>query len=116
MVNQQAMFELLRKLGVKCDIVGNGEDAVRAAITGKYDLVLMDKEMPKLDGIQAAIQIRQYEEINGGHVPIVALTGTVSLDDRTQCLNAGMDEFLTKPVRMRELNDLMKKMTSKRKL
>ena len=99
-VNQRVVRGLLEKLGCAVTIADDGVHAVRAAATGKFDLVLMDCQMPELDGFAATQQIRARQL---RHVPIIALTAGVMEGDRERCLSAGMDEFLRKPVRLEEL-------------
>ena len=72
---------------------------------GLFDLVLMDLQMPEMDGIEATRAIRELEEEQGGHIPIIALTAHVMHGDRERCLEAGMDAFLAKPVRAEELDE-----------
>jgi PAS domain S-box-containing protein len=99
-VNQRVVRGLLEKLGCKVTIVENGLQAVDALTSSTFELVLMDCQMPELDGFAATqrIRARQLE-----HVPIIALTAGVMDGDRERCLAAGMDEFLRKPVRLEEL-------------
>jgi signal transduction histidine kinase/CheY-like chemotaxis protein len=101
-VNQKVAQLMLTKLGHRVDIVGNGVEAVRAVRLGSYDVVLMDLQMPELDGLGASRRIRQ--EIASDRQPhIIAMTASVLIEDRTACAAAGMDDYLAKPVRPREL-------------
>ncbi len=108
-VNQEAAIELLRRAGHPCDAVGNGREAVEAALSGRYDLILMDCQMPEMDGFEATRRIREHERQGrvlsraGGRIPIVALTANAIKGDRERCLEAGMDEYLAKPIDTREL-------------
>ncbi|WP_374338839.1 response regulator [Leeia sp.] len=94
-VNQRLVTLLLEKLGYRVDVVDNGRKAVSAASMGNYPLILMDCQMPELDGLEATRQIRAQ----GLSMPIIALTANAFESDRLDCLNAGMNDFLTKPVR-----------------
>jgi PAS domain S-box-containing protein len=103
-VNQRLALRLLEKMGHRITLVDNGLDAVERA--GQVDLVLMDVQMPGLDGLSATRRIRQREQAQGGHVPIIAMTARAMQGDRERCLEAGMDDYLSKPVdgeRLRQL-------------
>jgi len=92
---------MLTKLGHRVEIASNGAEAVAAVARGRFDVVLMDCLMPELDGYEATTRIRAAER--GGRLPIVALTASATVDDRERCLAAGMDDFISKPVRLAEL-------------
>ena len=94
-VNQMVVGEMLRRLGYAADLVGDGRAAVEAFVRGGYDLVLMDCQMPEMDGFAATAAIRAE---GGPRVPIVALTANALAGDRERCLAAGMDDYLTKPI------------------
>ena len=95
-VNQQVAVELLALAGVVVDVAGDGRSAVEAAAARVYDLILMDVQMPVLDGLEATRQIRRLP--GREHTPIVAMTANAFEDDRQACLDAGMDDHLAKPV------------------
>ena len=98
-VNRRIAMVFLQKAGFVVDTVGNGREAVTAAATGRYALVLMDVQMPEMDGLSAAEAIRQQEAAAGWpRLPIVAMTANAMNGDRELCLAAGMDDYLSKPV------------------
>jgi ammonium transporter len=103
-VNQIVAAEMLKRFGVDCDIVNNGRQAVDAIATGGYDLVLMDCQMPEMDGFEATRLVRADEDAGrlrarrGERTPIVALTANAIKGDREKCLDAGMDAYITKPI------------------
>jgi signal transduction histidine kinase/DNA-binding response OmpR family regulator len=103
-VNQAVAAGLLQQFGCLVDIVENGREAVRAALATRYDVILMDCQMPVLDGYAATKEIRQSAAT---YVPIIALTANVLESDRDSCLLAGMDDHLAKPLRPRELGDAL---------
>ncbi|MGH9652822.1 MAG: response regulator, partial [Bryobacteraceae bacterium] len=94
---------LLEKEGHTAIVAWNGREAFELFRKQTFDLVLMDVQMPELDGFQAAEAIRGYEETTGTRVPIVALTAHAIVGDRERCLAAGMDGYLAKPIRLHEL-------------
>ena len=101
-VNQKVARGTLERLGYQVDIVANGADAVAAWETGHYDLILMDCQMPVMDGYQATREIRSRER-GASHVPIVALTADAMKGAEQQCRDAGMDDYLTKPFNRAQL-------------
>jgi CheY-like chemotaxis protein len=102
-VNQVYASELLTRGGHTVTIANNGREAVEHFRKGGYDVILMDVQMPELDGLGATKLIRDIEGAAGGHIPIIAMTAHARPEDRIECLNAGMDEYLTKPVRKKDL-------------
>ncbi|MFO0747454.1 MAG: response regulator [Myxococcota bacterium] len=98
--NQKYAVALLERMGHRCAVVENGREAVRAALQEAFDLVLMDVMMPEMDGLEAtrAIRERELEARPGRHLPIVALTADVLGGARDECMRAGCDDFLEKPV------------------
>jgi CheY-like chemotaxis protein len=101
--NRQVALRLLERRGHTAVGVENGRDAVTAAQEARYDVILMDVQMPVMDGLQATGHIRSHEAVHGIHTPIVALTAHAMDSDRARCLNAGMDEYLAKPFRPEKL-------------
>ncbi|MCP9470869.1 MAG: response regulator [Nitrospira sp.] len=101
-VNQKVAVRMLEKLGYRVDVVTNGREAVEAVSRVSYAMVLMDCQMPVMDGLQAATEIRR-QEAHGVHLPIIAMTANVAVDDRAACLAAGMDDFVSKPVHAQTL-------------
>lgn len=97
-INQMVACKFLQKLGFEVEIARNGREAVEAASRTSYDAILMDCEMPEMDGYDATRAIRQRETGQNRHIPVIALTGHASVDDERVCVDAGMDAVLTKPV------------------
>ena len=95
-INQEISRLLLEEAGLRVDLAGNGEEAVHRVEMQAYALILMDMQMPVMDGLEATRQIRQ--RANGAQVPILAMTANAFADDRERCLAAGMDDFVAKPV------------------
>lgn len=105
-VNQELAIEILSTSGYRCDVVPNGREAVERLASSEYDLVLMDMQMPEMDGIEATRRIRQSTTDTAGsrrEVPIIALTANAMQRDRQQCLDAGMNDYLSKPLNPVEL-------------
>jgi two-component system sensor histidine kinase/response regulator len=115
-VNQMLAVRLLQKRGHAVTVTGNGREALDALEHGKYDLVLMDVQMPEMDGIEATMAIREREKLTGRHQPVVALTALVIKGDKQRCLDAGMDGYLSKPIRQQELDEVLEKFSSSLKL
>jgi CheY-like chemotaxis protein/HPt (histidine-containing phosphotransfer) domain-containing protein len=110
-VNRLLVTALLGKRGHTIVPVGNGREAVDAIAGGTFDLVLMDVQMPEMDGLEATAAIREAEQVTGGHVPIIALTAHAMKGDREACLAAGADGYLSKPVNVTELFELIDDLT-----
>ena len=101
--NQALVAALLKQKGHRVSIVGNGRQAADRAVLESFDLILMDVQMPEMSGLEATAVIRDHERTTGRHVPIVALTARAMAGDREQCLAAGMDAYVSKPLRPDEL-------------
>ncbi len=106
-VNQMLVARLLEKRGHTVKIVANGREALESLEQGTYDLVLMDVQMPEMDGFEATGELRKREKQTGLHIPVIALTAHAMLGDRERCLESGMDGYLSKPIRAQELDDLL---------
>jgi PAS domain S-box-containing protein len=108
-VNQKVATLILEKRGHKVTVVPDGRQAVEALGRGRFDLVLMDVQMPELDGYAATAEIRKMEGESGGHIPIVAMTAHAMKGDREKCLAAGMDDYISKPIYPEELYRTMER-------
>ena len=108
--NQKVAVRMLEQLGYRADTVADGREAVTALGVVPYDIVLMDVQMPEVDGFEATRQIRERERGTGRHVPIVALTAHVQSSDRDRCLEAGMDAYVAKPLLPRTLADVIERL------
>jgi len=106
-INQKVMLKLLDSLGLGADVASNGLEAVEAAARQDYDLILMDVQMPELDGLDASRRIRAQQRADGARPRIVALTANATEEDRRACLAAGMDDFATKPIRRQVLAEVL---------
>jgi PAS domain S-box-containing protein len=104
-VNQTLAIHVLKREGHQVEIAGSGHEALALLEKSDFDLVLMDVQMPDLDGLQATAHIRARERASGKRLPIVAMTAQAGDSDRERCLRAGMDAYLTKPVRVSELRN-----------
>lgn len=112
-INQKIIQYSLTNAGYKVDIAQNGQEAVDMYHKGGYNLVLMDVQMPVLDGFEATAHIRDFEQKNpkANHTPIIALTANAMKGDREKCLDAGMDEYLSKPFTPNDLVNIIKSVT-----
>ncbi len=124
-VNQKVATKMLDKLGYRVDVVANGEEATEAVTRIAYDVILMDCQMPEMDGHEAtrAIRARESLEAKGEgdkkdshnsarlrpHIPIIALTANAMKGDRERCMESGMDDFLSKPINMEQLNEILQR-------
>ena len=103
-VNQKLALVLLRKLRHRVTLANNGQEAVQQLEKRSFDLILMDVQMPVMGGLEATAVIRALEESTAGHIPIVAMTAHAMAGDRERILAAGMDDYISKPIRFDELN------------
>jgi len=108
-LNRTVIERMLRRLGYRCDFADNGEQALQSAARSEFSGVLMDCQMPVMDGYEATRQIREAEQGQGAHLPIIAVTANALADDRERCLRAGMDDYLKKPVRQHELRSMLER-------
>jgi len=102
-VNQVLAKRLLEKRGHSVVVAGNGKEALAALEKQSFDLVFMDVQMPEMDGLEATAAIRAKEKISGNHLAVIAMTAHAMVGDRERCLDAGMDDYITKPIRLDEL-------------
>lgn len=102
-INQRVATRILEKRGHTVVAVSNGQEAVQSLECEKFDLVLMDVQMPEMDGLEATAAIRRTERRTGSHVPIIAMTAHAMKGDRERCLEAGMDDYVSKPVDAQQL-------------
>jgi PAS domain S-box-containing protein len=108
-VNQKVAMRMLEKLGCRVDVVANGREALDVLEQHPYDLVFMDCQMPELDGYAATKAVREREQQTGSHIPIIAMTANALQGDRETCLEAGMDDYVSKPVQAAELLAMLQK-------
>ncbi len=109
-VNQLLARRLLERNGHTVVLAGNGREAVHLLQTEAFDIALMDVQMPEMDGFEATQAIRERERVSGEHLPIVALTAHAMKGDEERCLAAGMDGYITKPLRPKELFAIIDKL------
>lgn len=114
LVNQQVALRMLQRLGHSVAVAANGKEALELLKQERFDIVLMDVQMPELDGISATRQIRQREQGTGQQLPIIALTAHAMTGDRERFLSAGMSDYLAKPIRPEELTQMIEKWRPRR--
>jgi CheY-like chemotaxis protein len=108
LVNQRVAQKMLERLGLTVDLAGNGQQALEAVARRAYDVILMDCEMPDMDGFEATTRIRDREPEGARRVPIIAVTASATESARQRCYAVGMDAFLAKPLRLQELLDTLR--------
>lgn len=106
-INREVALRQLGKLGFAAQAVSDGRQAVEAALSGQFDIVLMDCQMPNMDGFEATRAIRKREAHTGDHIRIIAMTANALAQDRQACLDAGMDEYISKPVTLDALGRVL---------
>jgi len=111
-VNQVLAVRLLEKQGHTVTVAGDGRVALAALEKQAFDLVLMDVQMPVMDGFEATAGIRSQEKATGAHIPIIAMTAHAMKGDRERCLAAGMDGYIAKPIQPKELYETLERFLS----
>jgi CheY-like chemotaxis protein len=109
LVNQTIAVRLLQRQGFAVELAANGHEAVENFGQKPFDAILMDVQMPEMDGFEATVAIRQLEKASGTHIPIIAMTAHAMKGDRERCLSNGMDGYISKPVRPSELFSVIQK-------
>jgi len=112
-INQKIIILSLKNIVKKIDVANNGEEALNLFKKEKYDLILMDLQMPIMDGFIATKKIREIENNSSNHTPIIAVTANALLGDRDKCIDAGMDDYISKPFKIDVLIDKMSKLILK---
>jgi len=110
--NQKLAMLLLTKLGYQVQLANNGQEAVDGVRRDSYDLILMDCQMPEMDGFEATMQIRQLEKGTVEHIPIIAMTANAMQGDREKCLSVGMDDYISKPINPKQLKQILERWSS----
>jgi CheY-like chemotaxis protein len=112
-LNQKVALGVLRKIGYQADVAFNGQEVLAALEKAPYDLILMDVQMPEIDGFEATRVIRQKEKMTGQHTPIIAITAHAMTGDRELCLEQGMDDYVSKPIQSKDLSAAIKRQLDK---
>jgi CheY-like chemotaxis protein len=110
-VNRLVTVRVLERCGYRVHVVNDGREALDALSTQIYDVVLMDCQMPEVDGYEATRELRQREQGGKRHTPVIAMTAHAMTGDRERCLEAGMDDYLAKPVRSQALVEVLERWT-----
>ena len=115
-VNQKIVQGLLEKSGHRVEVAANGAIALERLSQDAFDLVLMDVQMPEMDGLTATKLVRQQERLSKRHTPIIAMTANAMKGDREKCLDAGMDHYISKPIRFEELINAIARVSAKKSI
>jgi len=107
-VNQTVAVRLLAKLGIRADVARNGREAVEMMRILPYDIIFMDCQMPEMNGYEAVSEIRRREDPDR-HIPVIAMTAEATAGARERCIAAGMNDYISKPVKMEALVDALKR-------
>jgi CheY-like chemotaxis protein len=108
LVNQKVATWMLERLGVRADVAANGREAIEMIEMLPYDLIFMDCQMPEMNGYEAAAEIRRRQR-KEWPVTIIAMTAQATMDSRARCIEAGMDDFIAKPIVLKELTGVLTK-------
>lgn len=108
-INQELMKEMLDRMNCTVDTAENGKEALDRVENNTYDVIFMDLQMPEMDGLQATQQIRKIQEKKNVKTPIIALTANAMQSDQKKCMDAGMDDYLSKPFEMNDIEKLLRK-------
>jgi CheY-like chemotaxis protein len=111
-LNAVTIVAMIRRLGSQATVANNGEEALALWLQGDFDAILMDIQMPVMDGSTAILKIREQEKTKGGHVPVIAITAFALHGDREKFFSQGFDDYISKPVDMKELAELLNKIKS----
>lgn len=114
LANQHVAVGMLQAAGHQAVVVADGRETVARWQSEPFDMILMDMHMPVMDGLEATAEIRAHEKTSGGHIPIIALTAAAMKEDAEACRNAGMDDYLSKPIHQRQLQETMARYASDR--
>ena len=109
LVNQRVALKMLEKLGYSASVANNGREALEAVRKEAYDIIFMDMQMPEMDGRTATGRIRALERASGRHTPIIAMTAHAMQGDREACLSAGMDDYVSKPIKAQDIVDALER-------
>ncbi|MGB3535027.1 MAG: response regulator [Microcoleaceae cyanobacterium] len=116
LVNQKVALQILQRMGYRADVAGNGLEVLQALRRQSYDVILMDMQMPEMDGLEAARQIQklygQGEKARSQRPRIIAVTANAMESDRAECISAGMDDYISKPIRIEQLVEVLKQCQS----
>jgi signal transduction histidine kinase/DNA-binding response OmpR family regulator len=115
-VNQMLAVKVLEKMGHTISVAGNGLQALDLLEKGHFQVILMDVQMPEMDGFETTRAIREREKLTGGHIPIIAMTAHAMMGDRERCLEAGMDDYISKPINRNELLECIEKLVGENDL